>query len=104
MCLFLTVRGLHCCVGFSLAAACVASRCSGFSRCRAWALGLTGFSRCGAWTLEHRLGSRRAHGLSCSLACGIFLDQGLNLRALGWQADSLPLSLTFGFWCLASFT
>ena len=33
-----------------------------------------------------------AHGLSCSLACGIFLDQGLNLCLLHWQVDSLPLS------------
>ena len=32
-----------------------------------------------------------AHGLSCSTACGIFLDQGLNLCLLHWQADSLPL-------------
>ena len=32
------------------------------------------------------------HGLSCSKACGIFLDQGLNLCPLHWQADSLPLS------------
>ena len=32
-----------------------------------------------------------ADGLSCSEACGIFLDQGLNLCLLQWQADSLPL-------------
>ena len=31
------------------------------------------------------------HGLGCSVACGIFLDQGLNLCLLHWQADSLPL-------------
>ena len=30
-----------------------------------------------------------AHGLSCSLSCGIFLDQGLNPCLLHWQADSL---------------
>ena len=29
-----------------------------------------------------------AHGLSCSAACGIFLDQGSNLCPLHWQADS----------------
>ena len=28
-----------------------------------------------------------AHGLSCSTACGIFLDQGSNLCPLCWQAD-----------------
>ena len=32
-----------------------------------------------------------AHGLSCSVACGIFLDQGSNLRPLHWQVDSYPL-------------
>ena len=32
------------------------------------------------------------HGLSCSTARGIFLDQGLNLCLLRWQADSSPLS------------
>ena len=29
---------------------------------------------------------------SCSIAPGIFLDQGLNLCLLHWQVDSLPLS------------
>ena len=33
-----------------------------------------------------------AHRLSCSMACGIFLDQGLNLCLLHWQTDSLPPS------------
>ena len=32
------------------------------------------------------------YGLSCSAACEIFLDQGLNSCLLHWQADSLPLS------------
>ena len=31
-------------------------------------------------------------GLSCSTACGIFLDQGLNPCLLHWQEDSLPLN------------
>ena len=31
------------------------------------------------------------HRFSCSEACGIFPDQGLNLRPLHWQADSYPL-------------
>ena len=30
--------------------------------------------------------------ISCPVACGIFLDQGLNPCLLHWQADSLPLS------------
>ena len=33
-----------------------------------------------------------AHELRYSMARGIFLDQGLNLRLLRWQSDSLPLS------------
>ena len=33
-----------------------------------------------------------AHGLSCLAACGILLDQGLNLCLLHWQADCLPVS------------
>ena len=31
------------------------------------------------------------HGLSCSAACGIFPDQGLNLCPLQWQVVSQPL-------------
>ena len=45
------------------------SHCSGFSCCRAWAIGDSGFSSCGSWALEHRLNS---------VACAIFPDQGLN--------------------------
>ena len=44
---------------------------------------------------SHRLRSYGAlaleHGLRYSVACGIFLDQGLNLCPLNWQADSFPL-------------
>ena len=32
------------------------------------------------------------HRLSCTSACGIFPDQGLNPCLLHWQVDSLPLS------------
>ena len=31
------------------------------------------------------------HGLSCSMACGIFPDQGLKPCPLHWQANSYPL-------------
>ena len=31
------------------------------------------------------------HKLSCSMACGIFPDQGLNPRPLHWQTDSYAL-------------
>ena len=71
------------------------------------------FSSCGKWgplfialrgplTIADSLflwstGSRRtgsvvvAHGLSCSVACGILPDQGSNPCPLHWQADSQPL-------------
>ena len=37
-------------------------------------------------------GSTVVEQLSCSKACGIFLDKELNLCLMYWQADSLPLS------------
>ena len=36
-----------------------------------------------------------AHGLSCSTACGIFLDQGLDPCPLHWQADSFFFSFLY---------
>ena len=33
-----------------------------------------------------------AHGLSCSVACGVFPDEGSNLCLLYWHVDSQPLS------------
>ena len=74
------------------------------STCRAWAYCCGGFSCCGARTLE-RAGSvvvfpglqgtgavAVAHAFSCSMPCGIFLDQGSHPHLLHWQVDSLPLS------------
>ena len=60
----------------------------------------TGFSCCGAqssvvgssWALECRLSSCGVYWLSCSVARGIFSDQGSNPCPLHWQADSYPLS------------
>ena len=65
------------------------------------------FSSCGKWgplfiavrrpLLLRSTGSRRAgsvivaHGPSCSVACGIFPDQGSNPCPVHWQADSQPL-------------
>ena len=54
-------------------------------RCGVWA------SHCGAWALGARASVVVAHGFSCSVACGIFPDQGLNPCPLHWQADSEPL-------------
>ena len=85
---------LHCCAR--------ASHCGGLSYCRAWAVGA-------------RASVVVAHRLSCSAACGIFLDQSSNLCPLHWQADSSPLchqgspySLLYllniyHFWCSSFF-
>ena len=54
---------------------CMASHCSGFSCC-------------GAQALSARASVVVAHWLSCSMACGIFPDQGSNPCLLHWQADS----------------
>ena len=67
-----------------------ASYCSGFSRREAQALG-TQPSVATARRLQSA-GSVVAHWLSCFTACGIFMDQGLNLCPQHWRADSLPLS------------
>ena len=59
--------------------------CTGFSICSAWAQQL--------WLLGSSTGSVVVvHGLSCSTACGILLEQGLNPCLLHWQADALPLN------------
>ena len=85
--------GLHCCAwafsscgerGLLFHCGAQASHCGGFSCCGAQALGMQasvvvahGLSSCGSWALECRLNSM-VHGLSCSVACGIFPDQGSN--------------------------
>ena len=80
--LFLAALGLHwCSLAFSscsergLLRRCSAwvSHCSGFSYCRARALGHTGFS-------------------SCPMARGIFRGQESNPCPLHWQADSYSLN------------
>ena len=77
-------------MGATLHCGAWASHCSGFSCCRAWALGVQasvvvarGLSNAGSVVV--------ARGLSCSAACGIFPDQGSNPCPLHWQADSSPL-------------
>ena len=59
------------------------SRCAGLSLSRPLLLWSTGSRRAGSAVV--------AHGPSCSVACGIFLDQGANPCPLHWQADSQPL-------------
>ena len=60
---------------------------SGFSCCRAWAVG-TRTSVVVARGLQNAGSVVVAHRLSCSVACGIFPDQGSNPCSLHWQADS----------------
>ena len=77
---FLSVRGL------SLVAASgghSSSPCAGLSLSRPLLLRSTG-SRCAGSVVV-------AHGPRCSMACGIFPDQGSNPCPLHWQADSQPL-------------
>ena len=58
------------------------------SHCGVWASDCIGFSCCRAWALECMVGSVVvALGLSCSEACGMFLDKGLNPYPLHWQAE-----------------
>ena len=77
---FVSVRGLSLVVasgGHS------SLRCVGLSLSRPLLLRSTGSRRAGSGIV--------AHGPSCSVACGIFPDQGSNPRPLHWQADSQPL-------------
>ena len=69
--LFLAALGLHCCV-------------QAFSSCRQW-VGASLHSR--ARVQDHGLQYLWCMCLVAT-ACGIFLDQGLNLSPLHWQADS----------------
>ena len=65
---------------------CWPSHCSGFSGFGAQAVGARP-----SFVVAHRLDSCRSQALeltlSCSKACGIFLDQGLNPCPGHWQAD-----------------
>ena len=77
---FVSVRGL------SLVAASgdhSSSRCAGLSPSQPLLLWSTGSRRAGSVIV--------AHGPSCSVACGIFPDQGSNPCPLHCQADSQPL-------------
>ena len=82
---FASVRGL------SLVAASgghSSSRCAGLSLSRPLLLRSTGSRRTGS---RHAGSVVVAHGPTCSVACGIFPDQGSNPCPLHWQADSQPL-------------
>ena len=70
-----------------------ASHRSGFS-CEAPAPGRLGFNGCGTWAQSLQVSGIVIvqHGLSYSVACGVFSDQGLNRCLLNWQMDYLPLN------------
>ena len=82
--LFLAALGLHCCAW-------------AFSSCGEQGPLFAAVHRllivvatlcCGAQALGARASVVVAHRLSCSVACGIFPDQGLNPCPLHWQPDS----------------
>ena len=77
---FVSVRGLS---PVAASGGHSSSRCAGLSLSRPLLLRSTGSRRAGSVVV--------AHGPSCSVACGIFPDQGSNPCALHWQADSQPL-------------
>ena len=58
------------------------------STCGAQASDCGGFSCCRAWALGHAGSVAEAFGLSCLVACGIFLDRGWNSSPLHWRVDS----------------
>ena len=59
--------------------------------CGAWASHCGDFSCCRAQVLGSQASIAVVHGLSCSSACGIFPDQGLNPSPMRWQVNSYPL-------------
>ena len=77
---FVAVRGLS---PVAASGGHSSSRRMGLSLSRPLLLWNTGSRRAGSVIVAHRP--------SCSVACGIFPDQGSNLCPLHWQADSQPL-------------
>ena len=82
--LILAVLGL-CCYAQALSSL---SEWGLLSGCGVWASQWNGFLCCRARALGVHASVVVARGLSCSAACGIFPDQGLNPCHLHWQADS----------------
>ena len=82
----LVALGLHCCAwAFSSCEQGLLSSCSAWGYCSGFSSQSAGSRVLGLQQLQHS-------GFSCSVACKIFPDQGLNLCLLHWQADSYPLS------------
>ena len=96
---FIAAQGFSSCGEHVLLFSCSvkSSQCGGFSRCGAWAVGRVCFQRLqladsvvATLRLQGTGSIVVARGLSCSVAGGIFLDQGSNLCLLHWQADLHP--------------
>ena len=81
--LFMVVLGLRFCARAFSSCGNSSSWCAGLSSSRPLLLRSTGSRHAGSAIV--------AHGPSCSMACGIFTDQGSNPYPLHWQADSQPL-------------
>ena len=101
--LFLAALGLRCCVRafsscgkqrllFVAVRRLLIAVASLVAEYRLQACGLPQLWHAGSVVVACRLQSAGsvvvAHGLSCSIACGIFLDQGSNPCPLHWQVDS----------------
>ena len=85
--LFIFISGFSWpCVGFSLVL--VSGVYSGYG---VWASRYSSSSHCRAWALGMPALVVGAHGLSCSKARGIFLDQGSSHCLQHWKEDSSPL-------------
>ena len=79
-----------------------ASRCNGFSCCRARVLGHSGFSSCSSQFLEHRLGSCGALGLVALQHVGSSqIRDRTRFSCIGrqilhhWEPPGKPLYITF---------
>ena len=82
--IILTILGFHCCMWFF-------SGCAEkglLSNCGPLASHWDDFSCCEAQSLGTRASIVVVHGLSCSMSCEIFPEQGSNLCPLHWQTDS----------------
>ena len=91
---FSAARALSWMVVATLHGSVQASHRGSFSRCSSWALGCLDFISCSSWARQ-----LWCRGFTAPRqACGIFLDQGLNLCLLHWQADSYPVCLQGSPW------
>ena len=75
---------------FALPGLSLVAASEGYSSFRCMGFSLGGISCCKAQSLDARALVVVRQRLSCSVTCGIFLDQGLNPGPLHWQADSYP--------------